>query len=160
MMRRGTAQGWRNLTVEDSCLIPTLPLRAVRTPLCLCPSAPRPSIQPRSPLRKPLRQLASFRRKREEPQAEPQSAPESAAAEPPQKSEAKAEDAAPLEEAPGETKEADPVVEEQPTVDPPRSWTKDAKEAFKLLPPALQERRCRTGTEPRSRDAPRSERGR
>lgn len=85
------------------------------------------------------RQLASFRHKRDNPApvkaAEAPAAPEPAAAEP-EKSEAQAEDAAQPQADPGETQEADPV--EIPSVDPPRSWTKDAKEAFKLLPPALQ----------------------
>ncbi len=80
------------------------------------------------------RALAAARWKRDNPKAE--AAPEEAAAEPEQ-SEAKAEDAAPPEEVPGETQEAEPA-EEQPSFDAPRSWTKDAKEAFKLLPPALQ----------------------
>jgi hypothetical protein len=85
------------------------------------------------------RQLSSYRWKRDNPEAakaeEAPEAPKAAAEEPPQ-SEAKAEDAAPHEEAPGETQEVDPAPE--PSVEPPRSWAKDAKEAFKLLPPALQ----------------------
>lgn len=44
--------------------------------------------------------------------------------------------AAPPDEAPGETTEVEPA--EQPSFDAPRSWTKEAKEAFKLLPPGLQ----------------------
>ncbi len=87
------------------------------------------------------RALSNARWKRDNPEEkkpEP-AAPVEAAAAPQESETAKAvDDAAPPEEAPGETNEVDPVVEEQPTVDPPRSWTKDAKEAFKLLPPALQ----------------------
>jgi hypothetical protein len=105
-----------------------------------------PAISDNSPISatEAARQLSNYRWKRDNPEAakaeeakQAPAAPEPAAAEP-QQSEAKAEDAAPLEEAPGETPEVDPVVEEQPSIDPPRSWTKDAKEAFKLLPPALQ----------------------
>ncbi len=85
------------------------------------------------------KQLATFRWKRDNPEAakaEDKTPEAPVVAAEVQESEAKAEDAAPLQEAPGETQEADPV--EIPSVDPPRSWTKDAKEAFKLLPPALQ----------------------
>ncbi len=88
------------------------------------------------------RLLAASRRRQENP--EPAKAVEAKTPEaPPAAAEVQGsepvkagEDAAPLEEVPGETQEDDPV--EIPSVDPPRSWTKDAKEAFKLLPPALQ----------------------
>ena len=84
------------------------------------------------------RALAEARWKRDNPEKTVEvAAPEEAAADPPQESEANAaDDAAPPQEAPGETQEADPV--EIPPVDPPRSWTKDEKEAFRLLPPDLQ----------------------
>ncbi len=81
------------------------------------------------------RALAQARWKRDN-KAEP-AAPIEAVAEPPTELADEAS-AAPPEEAPGETQEVDPAVEEQPSVEPPRSWAKDAKEAFKLLPPALQ----------------------
>lgn len=45
--------------------------------------------------------------------------------------------AAPPEEAPGETQEADPA--EQPPIEPPRSWTKEAKERWQSLPRETQE---------------------
>ena len=101
-----------------------------------------PAVQEPISATEAARQLSNYRWKRDNPEAEKAEevkTPEApvAAAEV-QESEAKAEDAAPPQEVPGETQEADPVVEEQPSVDPPRSWTKDAKEAFKLLPPALQ----------------------
>lgn len=45
---------------------------------------------------------------------------------------------APVEEqANGETQEADPA--EKPTIEPPRSWTKEAKERWNALPPETQE---------------------
>jgi hypothetical protein len=47
-------------------------------------------------------------------------------------------DAAPQEtEAPGETQEADPA--EQPPIEPPRSWTKEAKDRWQSLPRETQE---------------------
>lgn len=85
--------------------------------------------------------LAAARWKRDpenakEVKAEPAATVE-AAAEPPQESEAKAEDDAQPEAVdPVEPTEADPAPE--PPVDPPRSWPQDKKDAFKLLPPALQ----------------------
>ena len=91
--------------------------------------------------REAARQLANYRWKRDNPEAKPEetkpaepSAPV-AATEPDELAETPvdAQETEPVET----TQEADPVVE-QPSVDPPRSWTKDAKEAFKLLPPALQ----------------------
>lgn len=47
-------------------------------------------------------------------------------------------DAAPPQEAPGETTEPDPA-EELPSIEPPRSWTKEAKEAFRNLSPEHQQ---------------------
>jgi hypothetical protein len=54
------------------------------------------------------------------------------------------DNADPAEEPPlGETddlEQPDPAADEAPSVEPPRSWTKEEKEAFKLLPPEHQER--------------------
>jgi Fe-S cluster biosynthesis and repair protein YggX len=54
------------------------------------------------------------------------------------------ETADPADEPPlGETDDLetpDPAADEAPSVEPPRSWTKEEKEAFKLLPPEHQER--------------------
>lgn len=74
------------------------------------------------------RQLSSWRAKQRDPKQPEQApaAPIEAAAEQPQ-SEAQAEDAAPPQEATGETQATDPVVE-QP-LDLPRSWSKE-KEAI------------------------------
>lgn len=86
------------------------------------------------------RQLANWRYKQANPEPDkPDAAPEAAAAEtpaeePPQGDDAQPETADPVET----TKEPDPVVEEQPSVEAPRSWAKDGKDAFKLLPPGLQ----------------------
>src|SRR5687767_5127020 len=69
------------------------------------------------------RQLSSWRAKQRDPKPEhAPAAPEAAAAEHTE-SEARAEDAAPLEEAPGETQESDPA--ELPPIEAPRSWTND-----------------------------------
>jgi hypothetical protein len=46
-------------------------------------------------------------------------------------------DAAPPQEAPGETQEADPP--EQAPIEPPRSWTKEAKDRWQSLPRETQE---------------------
>lgn len=46
--------------------------------------------------------------------------------------------AADTDQPPGETEATDPV-DEQPSIEPPRSWTKEDKEAFKLLPPERQQ---------------------
>jgi len=40
---------------------------------------------------------------------------------------------------PEQTDDADPA-DDQPSIEPPRSWTKEDKEAFKLLPPEVQAR--------------------
>jgi len=45
--------------------------------------------------------------------------------------------AAPAEQANGETQEIDPA--EKPPIEPPRSWTKEAKERWDALPPETQE---------------------
>jgi hypothetical protein len=59
-------------------------------------------------------------------------------------------DAAPSEvEAPGETETDDPA-EELPTIDPPRSWTKEEKEAFQALP---REHQQNIADRERARDA-------
>ena len=80
-----------------------------------------------------LTEMRKFRKEQNKP-AEP-AAPEVAAAEPP-KELAEKPDGAPETEPAEPAKEDDPAPE--PTVDPPRSWPKDKKEAFKLLPPDLQ----------------------
>ncbi len=51
---------------------------------------------------------------------------------------AQAEDAAPPQEAPGETQATEPEPE-VPPIEPPRSWTKDEKERFATLPRETQE---------------------
>lgn len=47
-------------------------------------------------------------------------------------------DAAAAQQPPGDTTVADPA-DEQPSIEPPRSWTKEDKEAFRLLPPDRQQ---------------------
>src|SRR5207245_11444009 len=56
-------------------------------------------------------------------------------------------DAGEPQAAPGETERADPAADaaaeaesELPSIEPPRSWTKEDKELFKSLPRATQER--------------------
>jgi hypothetical protein len=46
--------------------------------------------------------------------------------------------AADVNQPPGEAEQGDDPAE-QPSIDPPRSWTKEEKEAFKLLPPEYQQ---------------------
>ena len=41
--------------------------------------------------------------------------------------------------APGETESADPAANEPPSIEPPRSWTKEAKERWASLPRETQE---------------------
>jgi len=55
-----------------------------------------------------------------------------------QESSAQADDTAP-DKGPGETQAADPA-QQAPSIEPPRSWTKEDKELFKGLPRATQER--------------------
>lgn len=64
-------------------------------------------------------------------------------------------DAAPLQEAHGETEvEADPA--EQPPIEPPKSWTKEARERFASLPRETQEYLAQRETE-RDRELRRSQ---
>ena len=48
------------------------------------------------------------------------------------------DDAAPSQEGPGATEAEDPAPQE-PSIEPPRSWTKEEKEAFKALPREYQQ---------------------
>lgn len=57
----------------------------------------------------------------------------------PEESAEEADAAPPEQETSGETEEQDEPAE-RPTINPPSSWTKDEKEAFKLLPPEHQQR--------------------
>lgn len=103
------------------------------------PSAPPATSEPERKLspREAGRILASLRKPKEE-------SPPVVAAETPAPSEPEspaapaAEDAAPpSEEAPGETQATEP--EEIPPIEPPRSWTRDAKERWQSLPRETQE---------------------
>lgn len=84
--------------------------------------------------------------KREEqpaPQAEaPAKEPRAPAAEPaePAPSAAAEEDAAPPDEAPGADEPTQDDPASKPSVEPPRSWTKEDKELFASLPPETQQR--------------------
>lgn len=79
------------------------------------------------------RALASWRHKQREEPAAPDTV------ETPTELPSQEDSAAPHKEAPGETTEAsDPA--DKPTIEPPRSWTKEEKEAFKALPPEHQQR--------------------
>jgi hypothetical protein len=51
--------------------------------------------------------------------------------------------ALPEVEAPGETQEADPATEQLPTIEPPRSWTKEEKAEFATYPREAQEKIAR-----------------
>lgn len=61
----------------------------------------------------------------------------SATAVEPKESPATVDAAPPATEAPGATKEADPA--EEPSIEPPRSWTKEAKDRWQSLPRDTQE---------------------
>lgn len=80
------------------------------------------------------RALAELRWKKNQPEAAPAEPVEQ-----PEEIPAQAEDAAPVEEqAPGETTET-PEPEAIPPIEPPRSWTKEAKERWQALPRETQE---------------------
>lgn len=49
------------------------------------------------------------------------------------------DNAAPRSEVPGETLDAEPEADTLPTIEPPRSWTKEARERFATLPRDTQE---------------------
>jgi hypothetical protein len=68
--------------------------------------------------------------------APPEAAPTPVEDSPPQE----VEETAPAEEPISETQAPDPVEDTPPTVEPPRSWTNEDKEAFKTLPRHTQER--------------------
>jgi hypothetical protein len=90
-------------------------------------------------LRDAARALASARKPKEpkQPEAPPPSDPDVEVSET-QRLADEANAAPPDAEAPGETQEADPA-EEQPSIEPPRSWTKEAKERWNSLPRETQE---------------------
>ena len=82
------------------------------------------------------RALAQARHKPKDQEADEQR--EGAQQQPEQESTAEAGDAAPAEEqAPGETQVTEPA--EVPPIEPPRSWTKEAKERWQSLPRETQE---------------------
>jgi hypothetical protein len=89
---------------------------------------------PLSP-REAARSLVDWRRKEAaQDNSQVESAPEAT----PAQESGHEPDAAPQEaEAPGETQEADPA--ELPSIEPPRSWTKEAKERWQSLPRETQE---------------------
>jgi hypothetical protein len=76
-----------------------------------------------------------------------ESAPVSEAA--PEPSSSPADDAAPLDEAPGATETDDPAQFE-PSIEPPRSWTAEEKDAFRALP---RETQSKIAERERSREA-------
>jgi len=61
------------------------------------------------------------------------------AAAPPEPALEGADAAADPDQPPGDTDQGLDPADEQPTIDPPRSWTKEDKEAFRLLPPDRQQ---------------------
>ena len=85
--------------------------------------------------------LSKYRLKRDEEQTkqaeEPPAEAPPPAAEPPPEPPLPEGDAAPVEEATGETATTEPAPE--PPIEPPRSWTKEEKETFKTYPRDLQE---------------------
>jgi len=90
------------------------------------------------------RSLADTRYKEQaqanKPKAEtPEAAPKEAAPEEPEKESAGEADAAPPEEATGETEEATDQADEQPPLDRPRPWSKERQDAWTKLDRATQE---------------------
>jgi hypothetical protein len=112
------------------------------------PIAPAPPGDKPVAARQAARDLASWRHNRDKRNQEQQQqngeqrqapAAEAAAADPAQKSTAQAGDAGELDAPPGEIESADPAAN-LPSIEPPRSWTKEDKELFTSLPRATQER--------------------
>src|SRR5437868_422768 len=103
--------------------------------------APAPSKDGPVSARDAMRSVVDWRRKAaaetRETSADVSAAPEPAASA--NESTAQAEGTA-AETPPRETESADPVVETQPPIEPPRSWSKEDKELFRGLPRATQER--------------------
>ncbi len=81
------------------------------------------------------RLLSSLRKPKQATQAAPITEAREPAA-PAHESTAQADDAAPPQEALGETQVADPA--EAPPIEPPKSWTKDEQERFQTFPRELQ----------------------
>lgn len=106
------------------------------------PEAAAPPIPETGPLT-PRQAADDYARKRQPPTEAPQ-APEPPVAA--QESPPKAEDAPPPQEAQSETQEADPA-EAPPSIDPPKSWSKEDKELFSTLPRETQERLAESETE-------------
>jgi hypothetical protein len=87
-----------------------------------------------------VREAASLLSQPPKEQNEAAEAPAAEPGDPAEQESADEADAAPPErETSGETEGADEPAE-QPTIDPPRSWTKEEQEAFKALPPEHQQR--------------------
>ena len=98
-----------------------------------------PNTEDTSPvsLRDAAEALDKYRRKRDEEDKNPPAEAPPPAAEPSPEPLPEG-DAAPAEEATSETETTEPTPTESP-IEPPRSWTKEEKEAFKAYPRDLQE---------------------
>lgn len=108
------------------------PVGGESAPAPVVVNTPAPDVTFNSPTGA-AKMLAELRWKRSKEQPA-ESAPEPATAEPQLSGE---DNAAPPQEAPGETVEAEPA--EVPPIEPPRSWTKEAKERWQTLPRETQE---------------------
>ena len=105
-------------------------------------SAPEP-IEPKSGGIQSEIRLAAQRlaQRRQEKRAEAAAAQEATAPAPTESPPAQEGAATPAEQPPsGETQEDGPVPVEEPSINPPRSWTSDDHEAFKALPREVQAR--------------------
>lgn len=101
-------------------------------------SAPRDAPEAVSSVSAAAKMLRAARATKQPEQAEA-AAPEQSSA--PADDSSLADDAAPLDEAPGATEApADPAPETEPSIEPPRSWTAEEKEAFRALPRDTQAR--------------------
>jgi hypothetical protein len=102
-------------------------------------TAPRDAPEAVSSVSAAAKMLRSARKQSDTQEAHASGMTERAPEATPEPSSSPADDAAPLEtEAPGATETDDPAPQE-PSIEPPRSWTAEAKDAFRALPRAQQE---------------------
>jgi hypothetical protein len=105
------------------------------------PATPVPAPAGDAPIspREAARALGKWRHEKSKEESKPvvQAAEAAPAAEP--ESTAQAEDAAPVEGQPSGESQEQPEPAEQPPIEPPRFWTKDAKERWASLPRETQE---------------------
>jgi hypothetical protein len=110
---------------------PALAPAEVSVPEVMTPAAPVDRAPDRLNPSEAGRILSEYRRNKQSQAAAPEAAPA--------QDSAQADAAAPVEPPGDETPPADPAEETLPSIEPPRSWTKESKEAFAALPREHQE---------------------